>query len=290
MMRSFKTARSQFCSHCFNALVVVAGLVFVLTGPTGGTDRALAQTASSDLPSGLEVMKRVNERDRGGGARMRLSLLLHDHRGLSHERTVELARQPLTGGEATVYRITAPEHLDGIALLIDENRAESAMWMYFPNSDRRLRVKTRGLSALSSDFSCEDLRVTFRLEDYEFKTLEERPCGLRGEHTCIAVEMRPKTDRLRREFGYERAIGVVRKDISMIVEADYFAPSGERFKHFEAEQVEEIQGVWTARRYSMENFRAEHRSVVEVQAVEYRLDLPTDAFDPGTLGQTLPSP
>lgn len=221
---------------------------------------------------------------------MRLSLVLHDHRGLSHQRSVDVARTAVAGAEATVYRITAPEHLDGIALLIDEDRAEPAMWMYFPNSDRRVRVKTRGLSALSSDFSCEDLRVTFRLEDYDFKTLERRRCGLNGSASCLAVEMRPKTDRLRREFGYDRAIGVVREDISMIVEADYYSASGEVFKHFEAESIEQIQGVWTARSYSMENFRADHRSEVEVQTVQYRLQLPAEIFEAAALGRPLPEP
>lgn len=226
--------------------------------------------ASPAPPAGKEVMRRVNERPRGGDATMRLRLDLDDAERGSFSKDVEVSRVALASGHRTLYHITAPEHEKGIVLLVAEDEALGGLWMYFPRSDHLLKVASRGLSALASDFSCEDLKLAFALDDYTFTNLGRDRWR---DHDVWKVEMVPATTRLARELGFARAVGWVRDDIWMIVRSDYFDSRGELFKTFEVEALEQVQGVWTATRTAMVNHRVNHRTDVEVLEVRYGLHL-----------------
>lgn len=227
-------------------------------------------TAAGDSLDGEEAIRRVNARSRGEDSSMRLEMTLHDEKRGEFRKTVELRRKRFDDGYRTAYRILSPQHEEGIGLLLAEDRGASDMWMYFPISDQLVHVASRGLSALASDFNCEDLLVGLPLEDYEFRLLERKPCG---ERSCLQVEMTPATEALARELGFARSVGLVRDDIWMIVGADYYTASGRLYRSFEAQEVERIDGVWTVLRYSMENHRAGHSTAVRVTDVDYSLDL-----------------
>lgn len=211
---------------------------------------------------------------------MRLRLVLSDERRGDHDRTIEMKRASFPGGFRTLYRVTAPPHVEGISLLLNEDRARPGMWMHFSSSNRLIPVVTRGLSALASDFSCEDLRNLYRLHEYSFRTLRREQVA--GRSTLV-VEMLPKTEMLQRELGYTRSVGWVREDIAMIIRAEYYDAGDRPFKTFRSDEVERVQGIWTARKYSMVNHRARHRSDVEVLEVRYGTSFPGEKFEPETL-------
>jgi hypothetical protein len=242
---------------------------------------ALSGPASAEgLLSGLQIMRGVNARPRGGDAQMRMRLVLKDARRGTHTRQVEMQRKALATGYRTIYRISGPQHLAGISLLLGEDRELNGMWMYFPSSDHLVRVASRGFSALASDFSCEDLRAHFPLHDFNFKTLGREEAQGR---TYWRVEMRPRTETLSRELGYSYAIGWILSDAWVITKAEYYDSQGKHFKTFQADQLEKISNVWTVRHYTMVNHRARHESEVYVDAVQYQMRLPKDRFEPNIL-------
>lgn len=240
-----------------------------------GTALALgvAALAGAGQLDGEEVIRRVNARSRGVDSRMRLAMVLHDDKRGDFEKTIDLRRKRFPDGYRTAYRILSPQHEAGIGLLLAEDRGASEMWMYFPISDQLVHVASRGLSALASDFSCEDLLVSIPIEDYEFRYLGRAGCG---ERSCLRVEMTPASEALRRELGFARSVGLVRDDVWMIVEADYFTAAGQLYKSFAAEEVAEIDGVWTVKRYSMVNHRAGHSTAVQVVEVDYSAELTSE--------------
>jgi hypothetical protein len=240
-----------------------------------------AAPAPRALPSGTEVMRKVNERSRGGDSTMELRLLYRDSKQGDHVRQVAVQRKLLPAGYRTEFRITAPPHLEGIALLLLEDAKRLGMWMYFPSGDHLVPVVTRGLSALASDFSCEDLRATFPMEQYDFRNLGR--ASMEGQ-TAYRIEMVPRGERLQRELGFARAIGWVVPDRWILVRAEYFDVGAQQpFKTFQAERLELIDKVWTLRKYSMVNHRAKHSTHAEVVAVRYHLDLPAQRFTPEAL-------
>ncbi len=247
---------------------------------------AAAQTAASaprTLPPGDEVMRRVNARTRGEDSRMRLEMTLHDARRGDFRKSISMQRKRFPAGYRTAYWITAPEHEMGIGLLVSEGAPRSAMWMYFPGSRQLVGVKSRGLSALASDFSCEDLLVEVPLADYDLRTLGRERLG---EGFALKVEMTPRTERLRSELGFSKSVGWVREDLWVIVQADYHDEEGKVFKRFRAEEITKVEGIWTVRRFAMQNLRAQHGTEVRVADVDYSVGLADELFTPERLDRS----
>jgi Outer membrane lipoprotein-sorting protein len=221
-------------------------------------------------PGAEEIMTRVNARPRGEASRARLRMILHSARG-EYRKQIVSERARLGTGYRTAYWITAPEHEREIGLLLSEDAAQAGMWLYFPATRQTLHVVSRGLSALASDFSCEDLLTRISLDDYIFSVLGYEKVGDVGTYR---IEMKPASERLRGELGFANSIGWVRDDIWMIVRADYLDDAGDVFKTFLARDIEKVDGIWTARTLTMENLRAKHGTEVQVEEIEYLDHLP----------------
>jgi hypothetical protein len=233
------------------------------------------------LPDGAEVMQRVNARPRGAASRLRLEMTLRDEaRDVSFHKSVLAERKRFPSGYRTTYRVTSAGTEEGLGLLIAEDAAARGMWIYFPISRQLVPVATRGLAALASDFSCEDLLEQVPLGDFSFRTLGR---GGTGSEAALLVEMLPRGERLAGELGFWRAVGWVRQDSWMIVRAEYYDAAGQPLKSFVAADVEQVSGIWTVRRFAMANHRARHRTEVQVTAVDYRVVLPDGLFAPERL-------
>lgn len=229
---------------------------------------------------GKEIMRRVNARSRGQGSQMHLEMTLIDAKRGDFHKSILMRRTRLKSGYRTSYRIDAPDHEKGIAVLISEDNTQHGMWMYFPASRQVLHVVSRGFPALASDFTCEDLLAEIPLEDYDFRVNgREKVAGI----GLVKIEMIPQSERLRNELGFSKSVGWVRDDIWMIVRADYYDDKGDLFKSFQAEDIEKIQGVWTVRTFSMQSRRIQHSTKVHVLDADYSLLLPDTDFVPGKL-------
>jgi hypothetical protein len=210
-------------------------------------------------------MRRVNERSRGDASHARLLMTLYSTRG-EYRKQIVSERERFATGYRTAYWITAPEHERDIGLLLSEDSAQGGMWLYFPAARQTMSVVSRGLSALASDFSCEDLLARISLDSYRFRILgHERT----GDFGTFRIEMKPAGERLRGELGFANAIGWIRDDIWMIVMADYLDDAGKVFKRFSAGDIEKVEGIWTARTLTMDNIRAKHRTDVRVDEIKY---------------------
>lgn len=225
-------------------------------------------------------MARVNARPRGDACRMELAMTLQSDRR-EHRKRVLLERIRLEARYRSVYWIREPDHERGIGLLLCEDTLQPGLWMYFPQPDKVIGVVSRGLPALATDFTCEDLLVGVSPTRYDFRALGRD--SIDGV-AAVKVEMRPRTQDLHQELGFATAIGWVRDDIGMIVRADYLDRNDKVFKRFEATAIERVDSVWTARRFSMTNFRARHRTEVDVVSVDYGVRLAAEDFTPARFG------
>ena len=213
-----------------------------------------ALSAAEPPTTGREIMARVNERPRGGDATMTMRVELVDPERGRHHRRIEVRRSDDAPGFRSVYSIVEPPRLEGLELLVIDGTEDDQMWMYFPLNDQLVRVVTRGLSALSTDFTCEDLKLTMPLEDFDFRVLS-RSTSSEGVGV-VDVELVPRTDRLKAELGYARAIGTVREDTWIITRAEYFDDKGALFKVFTGSDIRQHEGVWLIHHRTMTNLRA----------------------------------
>jgi hypothetical protein len=256
-----------------------AFIVF-LAFATGLTSQPMPLTPAASVPRGEDVLYRVNARPRGKASLMHLDMIIHDARRGEFHKTIVMQRKRFGSGYRTVYRITTPDHEKGIGLLISEDDNQRGIWMYFPATKQVIPVVSRGFPAMASDFNCEDMLVGVPLADYEFRVLGK---DLLEGHEAVKVEMKPRTERLRSELGFFKSIGWVREDLSMIVRADYYDDAGALFKTFRAGNIERRQGIWTAKKIEMENFRAHHASEVRVLDTDYSIRFTDAPFTPNRM-------
>lgn len=272
-----------------HALLRVAGvlglvcLVLLLLG------NAFAQPSPGFSDATLtadQVMRQVNLRKRGSASQARLEMLLSGSRA-EFRKQIIADRKQFDTGYRTAYWITAPEHENGIGLLISEDAPQRGMWMHFPAVQQTIHVVSRGLPALASDFSCEDLLAEVPLSDYAFRIIGR---DVVDGFDTFRVEMKPKNDQLRSELGFTNSIGWIRDDIWMIVRADYLDEAGVAFKSFTAGDIEQIQGIWTARKLVMANHRARHSTEVRTIDINYSARLAEEIFTPARFGSGLVAP
>lgn len=252
-------------------------ILFLVALAAAISNQPVPHSSGAKIPSGEEIMRRVNLRSRGRASRMQLEMIIHDpHRGEFH-KAITMQRERLASGYRTLYRITAPDHESGIGLLISEDDRQRGMWMFFPNTHQTIGVASRGFPALASDFSCEDLLVNVPVADYDFRILGK---DFQDGRETVKVEMTPRTERLRSELGFSKSVGWVREDMSIIVRADYYDEQGVVFKTFRASDIERQHGIWTIRKMEMENYRAQHSSEVRVLDADYSIRFTDDVFTP----------
>ena len=257
------------------------GLFLYVTLLAGVGAAGALPSQANVLPDGLEIMHRVNLRARERASRARQEITIRDAKRGDFHKTILVERRRFAPAYRTIYRIAAPAHESGMALLISEDASPPGMWMYFPLADQVVPIATRGFPALATDFACEDLLASVPLSDYDFRTLG--PVADEGG-PALQIEMTPRTERLRSELGFARALGWVRRDIWMIVRAEYYDEKGVLFKGYRTADIERVQGIWTARTLSMENYRAQHRTEVRVVDVDYSAYCPKELFVPNRMG------
>ena len=177
------------------------------------------------------------------------------------------------GDSKAVIRFTAPAEVKGVALLVVNHPERSSdQWMWTPAiaRDRRIALQDRSTRFFGTDFSFEDLEER-DVDQYEYRyTGEETIDGA----PCWRIEARPKQSKTSQ---YTLSRTWIRKD-------NYVAALYENFikdqpvRRLQQKDIQNIQGIWTARTLEMTDLRRKSRTVMRIEKLEYNVPLKEDAF------------
>lgn len=177
------------------------------------------------------------------------------------------------GASKAVLTFTEPAEVKGVALLIlnHVDRA-SDQWMWTPaiQRERRIAMQDRSTRFFGTDFSFEDLEEG-DVGQYEYRMLGED--AIDGA-ACWTIESRP-TD--RRSSQYTRSIIWVRQD-------NYAHARIEKYRHddlvrrLDYQQIERVQGVWTARRLVMHDLGRNSRTILTLEQLVYDVPMREEDF------------
>jgi hypothetical protein len=177
------------------------------------------------------------------------------------------------GNSKAVIRFSAPAEVKGVALLIvnHPDRA-SDQWMWTPAiaRDRRIALQDRTTRFFGTDFSFEDLEER-DVDQYDFK--------LTGEETldgalCWRIEARPRQSK-GSQYNLSRIW--IRKDHYVAIQYQNFIKE-QLVRRLHATDVENVQGIWTARTLEMTDLRRKSRTTLRMQKLEYNVPLKDDEF------------
>ena len=177
------------------------------------------------------------------------------------------------GDSKAIIRFTAPAEVKGVALLVVNHPERSSdQWMWTPAiaRDRRIALQDRSTRFFGTDFSFEDLEER-DVDQYEYRyTGEETIDGA----PCWRIEARPKQSKTSQ---YTLSRTWIRKD-------NYVAALYENFikdqpvRRLQQKDIQNIQGIWTARTLEMTDLRRKSRTVLRMLKLEYNVPLKDDEF------------
>jgi Outer membrane lipoprotein-sorting protein len=196
-----------------------------------------------------------------------------DGKGKIAEKRWTLDRLGSHGQSKTVVRFTSPPEVKGVALLIfnHPNRA-SDQWMWTPaiERDRRIAMQDRSTRFFGTDFSFEDLEER-DVDQFDFSMLGvEAVAGV----DCWKIQSTPKQSKWSQ---YTSSIVWVRKDNHAPARVDNFVKD-EVVRRLTYSNIENIQGIWTARQLEMSELRRGSRTRLTLLQVKYNAPMKDDDF------------
>jgi outer membrane lipoprotein-sorting protein len=152
------------------------------------------------------------------------------------------------------------KHIDGR----DDDR-----WLYLPALDlvKRIAASDKRTSFVGSHFFYED--VSGRSIDADTHELVE------ATDTYFLLKSTPKKPE-EVEFGYFKTW--VHRATFLPYRTEYYTPSGELYRLYEALEVKEIQGFQTVVKSKMTDLQKEGATLLEYSDVQYDIGLPDDIF------------
>ena len=117
-----------------------------------------------------------------------------------------------------------------------------------------------------------------RLEDYSYSLLGSTEVKERPTHI---LESRSK-DRCAR---YSRILSWVDQETFLILKAEIYDQAGVKTKEYEADQIEQIDRIWTVRRLHMRNLKQGTRTLLLVTKAQYNRGIPKRVFERRRLEQ-----
>ena len=243
--------------------------------------------AESDEQAGRKLAMAVNERPRAERATRVAVLTLIDSDEERRQRQL-LTFWKLEPGvrRLVIFALSPPEMKHSGFLAIDHFDASRPddQWYYKPQRKRAQRIPgmSRGESFMGSDFSFEDLKKEdrFQIDEYHWRKLGEEPLAGR---TLWTLEQVPITTDLTGELGYGRIVSWVDPEILVRRRVEFFDVEGAPLKTFDLRDIEQVDGIWTARRIEATNHRTGHRSLLVFSKVDYQAPIADEMFTPRTL-------
>ena len=177
------------------------------------------------------------------------------------------------GNSKAIVRFTAPADVKGVALLIvnHPDRA-SDQWMWRPAIGRETRIalQDRSTRFFGTDFSFEDMEER-DVDQYDYKlTGEEAVDGA----ACWRIEARPKQTKTSQ---YTMTRIWFRKDNYLPVQYENFVKE-QLVRRLHATDLQNVQGIWTARTSEMTDLRRKSRTVLRLEKLEYNVPMKDDEF------------
>lgn len=146
-------------------LLCFLSLIFLLTSLEIGFSQ----------PTGLWVAHKIEEREKGNDASLKMDMSLIDKKGRERQRKLFIIRKDFEGKDKLLLKFTYPKDINGTFFLVWEHKGrDNERFLYLPALGRIRRIATREKDEnfAGTDFSYEDISGR-KLEDYTYKLIED---------------------------------------------------------------------------------------------------------------------
>lgn len=237
---------------------------------------------NAEAASAADIMNTVYSRDDGNNMISHMELTLIDKRGQKRIRDMRMYKKDKGVDTLKILFFIGPEEVKGTGFLaydyLDINKIDD-MWLFLPELDQTLRIDSSDTSSpfMGSDFSYADLTKKVAA-DWKHKLLGEEV--INGKKMWV-IEEKPVNISVEDYHGYIKSINYVGQHNYVIYRAVRWLKRGKKVKYFEAQRVEQIDGIWTKTLIHgkmTKNNRVIHQSIFKHLDVKYNQDLNEKMF------------
>ena len=239
-----------------------------------------------------QIMDKVDARETGETMVSESALILIDKKKRQRVRQLKLFSKEYEGVDKSVSFFLTPADVKDTAYMSfdwDDDNKEDDSWLYLPALQKinRIAASDKSGAFMGSDFSYADIDGV-EVEDFTYRLVKESETV--NGHDCWVIESIPKSKEVIKETGYLSTTSWIRKDIFMQVKAIINVKKGKRVKYFQAKDIEQIQGIWTAKTLQMVTTKKKklvHSSVLKINSVDYQTEVDDKMFENNTLQRGL---
>lgn len=249
-------------------------------------------TADEPLMAGERVVEQVNSMDDGAFVSRKLTMTLIDRRGKQRVRETKGYRKYFGDDKRTVLFYISPTNVKDTGFLTYDyplsTQTDDDQWLYLPalRKVRRISASDRGDYFLGTDFTYEDIKKEGRLEpgDFHYTTLGREAFE---SYETYHLEGTPQSEAIAKELGYGRTELWIDTKSWLAVKANYWDIRGNLLKTLHAEEIRQVDGIWTRHKLTMTNHKTGHTSVFEFSEVDYQTPVKDSLFSQRSLTRGL---
>ena len=225
--------------------------------------------------TGQEIAENVTNRETGETGHSLINMELIDAQDNTRSRIIEHWSMD-TENDLSRFVIVfhRPASVQGTRFLVKENEnRDDDQWIYLPALDRvrRIAASEGDQSFMGTDFTYDDLK-TREVDEDTHELLREESFGGREVYVVESVPKDPDSSQ------YSKRVQWVAKDIWIPMKVEFYDKNEELLKVLTADELEQVQGIWTPMENIMENVQTGHSTRMTVDRIRYNEDLNPDLF------------
>ena len=208
-------------------------------------------------------------------------VLMDAHGNRSVRRCRRFSRTDDDNGAKFLLIFDDPEEIRGVALLaVRDAHGNTEQGVYLPAFGAELKQpapERRSGHFLGTDFSIQDL-TNEKLEEHRYVRGRD---GFIEDVEFFMVEAYPANAKVERSSGYGLRRHLIRKDIFMIVQTDFFDRELHFMKRITHHDLKQVSGEsWRANMIVVNDEREQHRTLLKIDRRIYSRDyVPPEIFE-----------
>jgi len=239
--------------------------------------------------SAQQLAQRIVDRPANAGRTGEMLFAMRNKKGRKRERAAVLLYADHPDVTKLAIHFTAPAAIRDTGFLshnADDGPDQS--WLYLPATDRvrRLPASDRGDYFMGTDLTYGDLQDNFKfaLDDWSFTSVGSEQ---REEKTLIEL-VGEAQETARKPMGYSSFRALIDPATLFPVFVVYCDVDGEPLKQIEILQQEQVDGVWTATRFAIQNLQTGHFTEVVLRNMRSVPDLDMSRLESSSLDMGAP--
>lgn len=233
---------------------------------------SLVHADDGALPNADEIVAKVNARDDGAFVKRKVTMTLQPKSGAPRVRETVSWHKWFGGDKKTLVFFLSPANVRDTGFLTfdyAELGKNDDQWLYLPAARkvRRISATDRGDMFVGTDFAYEDIKKETKIsaEDFTFKTIGVEEID---GHRCYKVDAKANPDAAK-ELGYARGVSWFDAELWLARKTEYFDAAGKLLRTIVTQDVEQIDGIWTALRVTATTHKTGHSTEFKFSEIDY---------------------